>query len=431
MKPYAEYKDSRMKWIGEIPKEWSFKKIKHFTTKIGSGKTPRGGNEVYVDDGIMFLRSQNVHNTGLVLDDVVYLTDEMDAELSNTRLKMNDVLLNITGASIGRACIWDKDIPGNVNQHVCIIRVNGIVLSKYLHYMLMSNVGQTAIDLYQTGANREGLNFEQIANIQIPFTDIHNQQIIVKYLNQKSAAIDTIIADKQKLIDLLKEKRNAIISEAVTKGLDKTAKMKDSGVEWIGEIPEDWEIEKIKWLFELVKRPYYEEDRPVLSITQSGIKIKNIKDNDGQQAQTYIGYQRVDVNDFAMNGMDLLTGYMDCSQYDGVTSPDYRVFRFWQNNIQNHEYYKHLFQMYYKRKIFYKFGQGVSNLGRWRLQTETFLEFLVPNPPIDVQEKIASYIQEKSHYIDSLITDITEQIVKLKEYRQSIISEVVTGKAAV
>lgn len=213
----AKMKDSGVEWIGKIPNNWILTKFKYFTSKIGSGKTPKGGNEVYADEGIVFVRSQNVHNTGLFLDDVAYITTDMDKDLANTRLELNDVLLNVTGASIGRSCIWKVEgIQGNVNQHVCIIRSNGNAIPPHIHYVLISNIGQTFIDSCQTGANRQGLNFEQIANFTLPLPKFEEQQTIVTYLDQKTTRIDALISDINEQIEKLKEYRQAIISEAVT-----------------------------------------------------------------------------------------------------------------------------------------------------------------------------------------------------------------------
>jgi len=142
------------------------KKIKHFTNHIGSGKTPKGGAEVYVDEGILFIRSQNVHNDYLRLNDVSYITKKIDSELSNSRVKKNDILLNITGASIGRSITYKLDQPANVNQHVCIIRVNeNKISSDFLHYVILNNYIQYQIMAFQNGTSREGLNFVQIANL--------------------------------------------------------------------------------------------------------------------------------------------------------------------------------------------------------------------------------------------------------------------------
>ena len=121
----VEMKDSGVEWIGKVPSHWMIGKVKYGTTKVGSGKTPKGGAEVYMTSGVMFLRSQNIYNDGLRLDNPYYISEEIDEEMKNTRVQKNDVLLNITGGSIGRCCIFDGSIPNaKVNQHVCIIRVN-------------------------------------------------------------------------------------------------------------------------------------------------------------------------------------------------------------------------------------------------------------------------------------------------------------------
>lgn len=213
----TKLKDSGIEWIGEIPEGWAMSKIKYVTSKVGSGKTPRGGNEVYVNEGIIFIRSQNVYDMGLLLDDVAYITDEMDEELSNTRLEYEDILLNITGASIGRCCVWkEPNCRANVNQHVCIIRTSKTVLAEYLHLVLVSFVGKTLIDICQSGANRQGLNFEEIANFYFPLPTAYEQSEIVSYLDQKTSAIDTLITDITTQIDKLKEYRQSVIRETVT-----------------------------------------------------------------------------------------------------------------------------------------------------------------------------------------------------------------------
>lgn len=129
----------------------------------------------------------------------------------------------------------------------------------------------------------------------------------------------------------------------------------------------------IKYLFEIVKRIAGEEGYDILSVTQRGLKIKDISNNEGQIANNYSGYQFVYPTDYVMNHMDLLTGWVDCSSMFGVTSPDYRVFRLRDKNNNNLEYYKYVMQCCYLCRIFYSLGQGVSNLGRWRLQTSSFM----------------------------------------------------------
>lgn len=221
--PYAKKKNSGVEWIGEIPKGWFLSKLKYLTSKIGSGKTPRGGSEIYCDSGILFLRSQNVHFDGLRLDDVVYIDESIDSEMSSTRVLPDDVLLNITGASIGRSSIVPKDFPqANVNQHVCINRpLKKKIDSRLLHYELSSNRVQALIFSNENGTSREGLTFSQISNfvIAIP-NNLDEQRHIVNFLDRETEKIDTFINKISAQIEKLKEYRTALISAAVTGKID-------------------------------------------------------------------------------------------------------------------------------------------------------------------------------------------------------------------
>lgn len=216
--PNVEMKDSGVGWIGMIPSKWNIGKIKSYVDKVGSGKTPKGDNTLYTKGKILFLRSQNVYNTGIILDDPpTVITDAIDKELSNTRVITDDVLLNITGGSIGRCCIYNLEKKANVNQHVSIIRMKkDKMLSGYMHYFWISDLGQTAINLYQTGGNREGMSASAIKNTPIPFMSIWEQQAIIDFLDSKCADIDAIISGKQKQLDVLKEYKKSLIYEYVT-----------------------------------------------------------------------------------------------------------------------------------------------------------------------------------------------------------------------
>lgn len=163
--------------------------------------------------------------------------------------------------------------------------------------------------------------------------------------------------------------------------------MKDSGVAWLGDIDGRFDIKAIGNLFTIKKDIIGREPDQVLSITQRGIKIKDTTSNEGQNAASYAHYQIVNVGDFAMNHMDLLTGWVDISQYEGVTSPDYRVFTL-TDNTQIPEYFLRVFQMYYSNRVFYAFGQGAANLGRWRLPRENFVKIAIPCPPVGKDVKV-------------------------------------------
>ena len=211
-------KDSGIEWIGEIPEEWDIAKIKIGVSKVGSGKTPLGGAETYSSEGVLFLRSQNIYDTGLNLDDPTYISQEIDEEMKNTRVYPNDVLLNITGGSIGRCCIFPTTLKcANVNQHVSIIRViEAVFTPDYMKYYWNSYVGKLSIALYQTGGNREGMSAEAIKNSPIMVLPVSEQKEITSYLDQKCAEIDALISKKELFLLELEDYQKALIYEYAT-----------------------------------------------------------------------------------------------------------------------------------------------------------------------------------------------------------------------
>ena len=244
------------------------------------------------------------------------------------------------------------------------------------------------------------------------------------------SAYDAVIEKTKASIEEYKKLKQAVITEAVTKGVRGERPMKDSGSVWFGEIPVDWEMNRLKYVFHIQKDIAGEEGHTVLSITQKGIKPKDLSKNEGQLAENYSNYQLVHVGDFAMNHMDLLTGWVDISKYEGVTSPDYRVFVLNDKKNDSH-YYLYMMQMCYSNKIFYGLGQGVSGLGRWRLQADKFLNFCIALPPVHEQHEIAEYLDVKCSEIDGLIENKEKMLSELESYKKSLIYEYVTGKKEV
>ncbi len=202
--------------------------------------------------------------------------------------------------------------------------------------------------------------------------------------------------------------------------------MKQSGIDWIGEIPDDWKIIRLKHIFQIKKDIAGKEGFTVLSVTQTGIKPKDMSSK-GQFALDYSKYQLVNSGEFIMNHMDLKTGWIDISKYNGVTSPDYRVFYLTDKNCVK-DYYKQIFQYCYKNLIFFSLGQGVADLGRWRLPAEMFNNFKLPLPPKATQQRIAEYLDSKCAQIDSIIEESKKSIEEYKAWKQSVIFEAVTGK---
>ncbi|WP_412499525.1 restriction endonuclease subunit S [Shewanella indica] len=200
--PHTEFQDSP---FGKIPKSWSVETLGEHTIKVGSGVTPKGGSKAYVDTGIPLIRSQNVLFGKFKLDDVAFITEQQHEKMKGSQLQPKDVLLNITGASIGRCAVLPADFEeGNVNQHVCIIRMSQAITPEFCGWFLNSNLGQKQIWNLQAGGNREGLNFQQIRSFRIPVLTIEEQCSIVEILSTVSDKLNLLEQQKAETQQLKK-----------------------------------------------------------------------------------------------------------------------------------------------------------------------------------------------------------------------------------
>jgi type I restriction enzyme S subunit len=200
--------------LGLIPDKWDIAQIGEITTKVGSGITPTGGERVYRRDGRLFIRSQNIGWGTLLLEDVAFIDNATHATFADTEIKNGDVFLNITGASIGRSSVSDsRVVGGNVNQHVCIIRADQArVDSRFLNYLLLSNLGQRQIDSFQAGGNRQGLNFEQVRSIRLPVPSLSEQRGIAAALGDADVLIGTL----EQLIAKKRDLKKAAMQQLLT-----------------------------------------------------------------------------------------------------------------------------------------------------------------------------------------------------------------------
>ena len=220
--PNVQLKDSGAEWLGDLPAHWEVRRLAYLASKFGSGITPRGGATVYQETGIPFLRSQNIHFDGLRTANVAYISERMHNKLAASHVKPSDVLLNITGASIGRVCSVPTDFTeANVNQHVCIVRPRREhILSEFLSAYLSTPTIQSEIYIQQSGASREGLTLQSIRGFLIPVPPLAEQNAIAHCLDKATADIDTAIANTQRQIDLLREYRTRLIADVVTGQVD-------------------------------------------------------------------------------------------------------------------------------------------------------------------------------------------------------------------
>ncbi|AEP89763.1 type I restriction-modification system specificity determinant [Bacillus subtilis subsp. subtilis str. RO-NN-1] len=423
----------RETWFNnEIPQSWEVTRLKNVIISVKNGIW--GDEPLNNSDDIECVRIADFdRKKNIVKDKEFTLRNIPKIQSENYLLKKGDLLIEKSGGGekqpVGFVVQYNLDKKAVYANFMAKIELNSQkVDSTFINYVFSSLYAVKAnLKAFNQTTGIQNLNTSVYLNEVFMYPSLNVQKNIVNFLNKKIQAIDETINKKQKMVELLEQQRQSIITEAVTKGLNPNAKMKDSGVEWIGEIPEYWEVNKIKFKFDIRKVIQPTENPTVLSLTQRGLKIKDLNDFSGQHADSYDKYQKVEIKDYVMNGMDLLTGYVDCSRFEGVTSPDYRVFRI-KDNTECHDYYLRYFQMCYFSKIFYGHGQGVSNFGRWRLQTDVFKEFPIPVPPKDEQFKVSEFLKAKEMKIDKALELINLDIEKLKEYRKSLIYEAVTGK---
>lgn len=429
-----EMKDSGLKWIGQIPNGWEVNRIKYlFKTAKGLSVT----KDNLIEDGLPVISYGQIHskiNTGVTVADELRRFVSYDyRKYVSSKLEKFDFAFADTSEDYEGCgnCVYkrtDDELYGG--YHVVILHSIKKEDNRYFAYLFQTDAWREQIRTKASGVKVFSVTQKIINEASVIIPPVEMQARISNFLDAKCTEIDSLTADIQKQIDTLEQYKRSIITEAVTRGLNPDVEMKDGGNQYWGSIPTNWHLSDIKYLFEIVKRIAGKEGYDILSVTQKGIKIKDISNNEGQVAESYANYQFVYPGDFVMNHMDLLTGWVDCSKLFGVTSPDYRVFRLRdKNNSLN--YYKYIMQTCYMNRIFYSLGQGVSNLGRWRLQTSSFNNFMVPVPPVEVQESIATYLDKKCTEINACIDDKQRQLEVLEEYKKSLIYEYVTGKKEV
>lgn len=408
-----------MEWLGDVPEHWYIFK---------SNKIFKQSNVRSYESDEQLTASQKY---GVIPQSLYMKKEESKVVLALSgidnfkHVDKNDFVISLRSFQGGiELCFYD----GCVSPAYTVLKPNKVINYSFWSYLFKStiyiSVLNTAVDGIREGKTISYTNFGKIY-INIP--PLSEQAQIANYLDTETTRIDNLIAKQEKLIELLEEQRKSIISHAVTKGLNPNAPMKDSGVEWLGDVPSHWEVKPNKYIFKIQKLIAGKLGYDVLSITQKGLKVKDIESNAGQMAQDYSKYQIVNIGDFAMNHMDLLTGWIDVAKQRGVTSPDYRVFKLKNSNL-NKQYFLNIFQMQYKQKILFAFGQGAAQMGRWRLQSEAFNKLKMPYPCIKEQVQIADFINHENLKINKLISKQQALIEKLKEYRTSIISHAVTGK---
>jgi len=413
-----EMMDSHIAWIGEIPCLWKTNTVFQLFTQV------KNKNSDLREQNLLSLSYGKIKRKDIETTDGL-LPESFDGyniiEADDIVLRLTDLQNDQRSLRVGLATE-----RGIVTSAYLTLRNRSTSVPKYLYYYL--HAFDISKGFYGMGAGvRQGLNWDGLKWLKILTPPVAEQRRIADFLDRRCAEIDGVIADTKKTIEEYKALKQSIITEAVTKGVRGARPMKDSGSKWFDAIPQDWDIRRLKYLFRIVKDIAGEEGHTVLSITQRGVIPKNISSNEGQLAENYSNYQFLHIGQFAMNHMDLLTGWVDISKHEGVTSPDYRVFELIDTGMYSPEYYLYFMQMCYTNKIFYGLGQGVSGLGRWRLQADKFLNFSIPVPSYAEQNEIVGHLNDKCTEMNKLIDSKQRLLAELENYKKSVIYEYVTG----
>ena len=422
-------------------------RIKDYTTKVGSGVTPRGGAETYLDEGIPLFRSQNVTNDGFLMDDIAFISEEVDESMKGTRVKPGDVLLNITGASIGRCFYTSDDFErGNVNQHVCIIRPKkNKVMSRYLYYCIISDMGQQQIDLTQTGANREGLAVEDIKGFSFDIPSLSEQQHIVEYLDEKLAKIYKRKTSLEKQQDAYVQLKKSITHQAVTRGLKPNVSLKDSGIEWIGMIPEHWERFRLKdlgYMYGGLTGKSGDDFRcDDETKTKPYVPFTNVLNNtvvDNDNFHYVIMGDNEQQNQVRTNDLLFL---MSSEDYESIAKSAVVVGN--PGEVYLNSFCRGLritnrncfapFINYQLNSVMYRDALRFEARGftRINIKIDKVASHFVSLPPLSEQQAIANYLDDKCTKIDAAIENIGKQIDASKRLVRALINEVITGQRAV
>jgi len=416
---------------------WPVDRIKDHVWKIGSGVTPSGGAASYLDAGIPLLRSQNVHFGGLRLDDVAYIAEETHEEMSGTKLRARDVLLNITGASIGRcAFVPDGFGEGNVNQHVCIIRPAAKLNYKFLTDCLSAPWGQDQVFSSFTGASRQGLGQRDLGEIQVPLPPLPEQQRITAYLDASCAAIDAAVAAKRRQLETLDEIRKSAAHQVLSEGIRPNLPLKDSGIESIGIIPAHWDVKQIRYACEVNYGITLQLEKG--QSVGDGVRILTVSNltidgNLDLEDEYYIDPAELTIEDYLRRG-DLLFNWRNGSQYHvGKTA-----FFDMEGEVAHVSFLLRIrcgrrMDPFFMRSYLgilkdAGFFSGSKDKVNKTFNSTELKRLRVVIPPMDEQKEVCAAIERRTKECNAVKAGIESQIATLTAYRKSLIHECVTGQ---
>lgn len=430
-KAYPSYKDSGVEWIGRVPEHWDVKRLRHVAVFNNSNVDKKG----YEDQrDVKLCNYTDVYYNEFITPDLAFMdATASDAEFEKFRLKKGDVIITKDSEDprdIGIPALVMHDMDDVVcGYHLTVIKASENDFSGFIHRSIQAHPTKAHFFVESPGITRFGLDQDAIGDIPICVPPNKESLFLTKALDRETARIDTLIQKKTRFIELLKERRQALPSYAVIQGLDSNVDMKYSGVEWIGDVPENWEIYRVATLFKEVNRPGI-SNLPILSISiHDGITDKELspEDRDRQmyQIEDRTKYKRVLPGDIAYNMMRAWQGAFGAVRVEGLVSPAYVVAR--PKRDFRTRYIELLLRTPMAIEEMRRFSRGIADF-RMRLYWEHFREVRVCLPPLEEQDAILAYIELETLRIEQLIGRTQRSITLLKERRSAFITAAVTGQ---
>jgi type I restriction enzyme S subunit len=428
LEQYTSYRNSGVEWLGDIPEGWEIEKLFGLCNFI-RGNSSFSKDELLNNGKYVALQYGKTYKVDEVDEKYkFYVNDEYYK--SSQIVNFGDTIFISTSETIeelGHSAYYKRSDLGLLGGEQILLNSKVETIdSKYLYFS--SKVFSKELQRFATGIKVFRFNINDLKTIYIPLPPQEEQTKIASFLDEKTSQIDNAISQKEKLIELLKERRQITINEAVTKGLDKDVEFKDSGVEWIGEIPKHWEVEKVKYIFKDSSIKNFGNEIPLAATQTLGVVPKDMLDFRTVEANVsdLNTFKLVKENNFVIS-LRSFEGGIEYSAFGGIISPAYTVMEALQDI--GYKYFKYLF----KSNIFIQ-ALNIYKTGIREGQNISFTKFkddFLPLPPKDEQEQISEYIETQTSKIDKAIELQQNYIAKLKEYKASLIDSVVTGKVRV
>lgn len=429
MKKYSSYKSSGIEWLETIPENWEVSKLKYLGNLFGglSGKSGVDFNNDENPKNKPYIPYTNIFNNTYISKDHFHYVSIDEGENQN-RVRKNDMFFLMsseTHKDLGKSCILIDDVDELYLNSFCKgYRIKDKNIQPlFLNYQILGHLHREMISVEGKGFTRINLRQDKINDLVVFYPPLQEQQQIVNYLDEKTTIIDKLISTKKGKVELLKEQRTTLINQVITKGLNPNVKMKDSGVEWIGEIPESWDIKKMKYCLKMISEKK--------EVSKEDIKIspENVENGTGICFNLYSDYTREGMKfikgDILLNKLRIYLKKILITDYEGFSMGEMIVLR--TIDGINKFYYYTLFN----QGLIDLLNNQSTGIKLPRVSPETILNSKIIYPSIEEQKKIVEYIDKHTKEIDDLISLEQNKIELLKEYRQSLISEVITGKIKV